>query len=169
VALDHERGVSIAMGTDLSISGAELATSWGRNGRELPLLVEAGLTPLDAIQAATANGLLTLGPQAPCSGQFAEGYDADLITLDGEPLADITILANPSHVAGVWKAGHRVKGRSGPGRYCAVFCRKLDVVGQDPVDAAGLAGAEPGIGDRRYAPPEVGISPNCCIMLSVSG
>ncbi len=62
-ALDHERGVSIAMGTDLSISGAELANSWGRNGRELPLLVEAGLTPLDAIQAATANGPLTLGPQ----------------------------------------------------------------------------------------------------------
>jgi imidazolonepropionase-like amidohydrolase len=109
VALAHERGVSIAMGTDLSISGAELANSWGRNGRELPLLVEAGLTPLDAIQAATANGPLTLGPQAPRSGQLAEGYDADLITLDGDPLADITILANPSHVAGVWKAGHRVK------------------------------------------------------------
>src|SRR5260221_12652203 len=48
VALDHERGVSIAMGTDLSISGAELANSWGTNGRELPLLVEAGLTPLES-------------------------------------------------------------------------------------------------------------------------
>src|SRR5258708_38563706 len=47
VALDHERGVSIAMGTDLSISGAELANSWGTNGRELPLLVEAGLTSLE--------------------------------------------------------------------------------------------------------------------------
>src|SRR5258708_27594894 len=71
-ALDHERGMSIAMGTDLSISGAELANSRGRNGRELPLLVEAGLTPWDAIQAATANRPLTLGPRAPRSGQLAE-------------------------------------------------------------------------------------------------
>ncbi|HEV8278998.1 MAG TPA: amidohydrolase family protein [Streptosporangiaceae bacterium] len=110
VALAHERGVTIAMGTDISISGAELANSWGRNGRELPLLAHAGLTPLEAIQAATANGPLTLGPQAPRSGQLAEDYDADLITLDGDPLADITILADPAHIAGVWKAGRRVKG-----------------------------------------------------------
>jgi imidazolonepropionase-like amidohydrolase len=110
VTLAHEQGVTIAMGTDISISGAELANSWGRNGRELPLLAQAGLTPLEAIQAATANGPLTLGPQAPRSGQLAEGYDADLITLDGDPLADITILADPAHVAGVWKGGRRVKG-----------------------------------------------------------
>jgi imidazolonepropionase-like amidohydrolase len=110
ITLAHEQGVPIAMGTDLAISGAELVASWGRNGRELPLLVEAGLTPLEAIQAATANGPLTLGPQAPRSGQLAEGYDADLIVLDGDPLADITILADPAHVVGVWKAGRRVKG-----------------------------------------------------------
>jgi imidazolonepropionase-like amidohydrolase len=110
VTLAHEQGVTIAMGTDISISGAGLANSWGRNGRELPLLAQAGLTPLEAIQAATANGPLTLGPQAPRSGQLADGYDADLITLDADPLADITILADPAHIAGVWKAGHRVKG-----------------------------------------------------------
>jgi imidazolonepropionase-like amidohydrolase len=110
MALAHEQGVTIAMGTDLAISGAELVASWGRNGRELPLLVEAGLTPLEAIQAATANGPLTLGPQAPRSGQLADGYDADLIILDGDPLADITILADPAHVVGVWKAGRQVKG-----------------------------------------------------------
>jgi imidazolonepropionase-like amidohydrolase len=102
--------VTIAMGTDIAISGSGLANSWGRNGRELPLLAEAGLTPLEAIQAATANGPLTLGPQAPRSGLLAEGYDADLVILDGDPLADIAILADPAHVAGVWKAGRRVKG-----------------------------------------------------------
>jgi imidazolonepropionase-like amidohydrolase len=109
VALAHEQGVTIAMGTDIAMSGAELADSWGRNGRELPLLVDAGLTPLEAIQAATANGPLTLGRQARRSGQLAEGHDADLIILDGDPLADITILADPAHVTGVWKAGRRVK------------------------------------------------------------
>ena len=110
VALAHQRGVTIAMGTDIFVSGAELSNSWGRNGRELPLLVGVGLTPLEAIQAATANGPLTLGPQAPRSGQLAEGYDADIITLDGDPLADITILADPSHILGTWKGGRLVKG-----------------------------------------------------------
>lgn len=110
VALACEQGVTIAMGTDIAVSGAGLANSWGRNGRELSLLTQAGLTPLEAIQAATATGPLTLGPQAPRSGQLADGYDADLITLDGDPLTDITILADPAHVTGVWKGGHRVKG-----------------------------------------------------------
>jgi imidazolonepropionase-like amidohydrolase len=112
VALAHEQGVIIAMGTDIALSGAELIDSWGRNGRELPLLVESGLTPLEAIQAATFNGPLTLGRQAPRNGQLAEGYDADLIIVDGDPLADITILADPAHITGVWKAGRRVKGPS---------------------------------------------------------
>jgi imidazolonepropionase-like amidohydrolase len=110
VALAHQQGVTIAMGTDIALSGAELVDSWGRNGRELPLLVDAGMTPLEAIQAATFNGPLTLGRQAPRSGQLAEGYDADLIIVDGDPLADITMLADPAHVVGVWKAGRRVKG-----------------------------------------------------------
>src|SRR4029450_3578882 len=90
VALAHQHGVTIAMGTDIALSGAELIDSWGRNGRELPLLVESGLTPLGAIQAATFNGPLTLGPQAPRSGQLADGYDAHLTNADGDPLADIT-------------------------------------------------------------------------------
>lgn len=110
VALAHQQGVTIAMGTDIALSGAELIDSWGRNGRELPLLVDAGLSPLEAIQAATFNGPLTLGRQAPRSGQLADGYDADLIVVDADPLADITILADPAHIVGVWKAGRRVKG-----------------------------------------------------------
>ncbi len=109
VAMAHERGVTIAMGTDIAFSGRDLPDSWGRNGRELPLLVEAGMTALEAIEAATANGPLTLGPQAPRSGVLAEGYDADLIALDGDPLADIRILADPNHIIGVWRAGRRVK------------------------------------------------------------
>lgn len=110
VTLAHEAGVTVAMGTDLALSGADLPVSWGRNGHELPLLVECGFTPLAAIGAATANGPLTLGPQAPRSGQLAPGYDADLLTLDADPLADIAVLADPAHVTGVWKAGVRVKG-----------------------------------------------------------
>jgi imidazolonepropionase-like amidohydrolase len=110
LALAHESGVTIAMGTDIVCTGTELPDSWGRNGGELALMVKAGMTPLEAIEAATANGPLTVGPQAPRSGQLAEGYDADVITLDADPVADITVLADPAHVTGVWKAGRRVKG-----------------------------------------------------------
>jgi imidazolonepropionase-like amidohydrolase len=109
VALAHERGVTIAMGTDIAFTGPELPDSWGRNGRELPLLVGAGLTPLQAIEAATANGPRTLGLQGPHSGLLIEGYDADLIALAADPLADINVLAEPDHVVGVWRGGRRVK------------------------------------------------------------
>jgi imidazolonepropionase-like amidohydrolase len=98
------------MGTDIATSGTEAPASWGRHGLELPLLVKAGLTPLEAIRAATAHAPLTLGPQAPLSGQLAEGFDADIIIVDGDPLADIALLADPARVVGVWKAGQRVSG-----------------------------------------------------------
>jgi imidazolonepropionase-like amidohydrolase len=110
VALARESGVTVAMGTDLALSGSDLPVSWGRNGRELPLLVECGFTPLAAIEAATANGPATLGPQAPRSGQLAPGFDADLLALDADPLVDISVLADPTRITGVWKAGVRVKG-----------------------------------------------------------
>jgi imidazolonepropionase-like amidohydrolase len=110
LALAYEAGVTMAAGTDIVMSGTGLAASWGRNGREVALLVEAGFSPLAAIEAATANGPLTLGPQAPRSGVLAEGYDADVITVEGDPVADIGVLAQPERVTGVWKAGQRVKG-----------------------------------------------------------
>jgi imidazolonepropionase-like amidohydrolase len=113
MALAHEAGVTMAMGTDLAVTGRDLPCSWGRNGRELPLLGEVGLAPLDAIEAATANGPATLGPQAPRSGQLLPGYDADVLTLDADPLADLAVLADPSRITGVWRAGRRVKDLSG--------------------------------------------------------
>jgi imidazolonepropionase-like amidohydrolase len=110
VRLAHERGVTIAMGTDIGLTGSDLPNSWGQNGNELPHLVALGLTPLEAIEAATATAPLTLGPQAPRSGRLEAGYDADVITLDADPLADIGVLASPAHVTGVWTAGRQVKG-----------------------------------------------------------
>jgi imidazolonepropionase-like amidohydrolase len=106
----HERGVTIAMGTDIGLTGPDLPNSWGQNGSEPRYLVKLGLTPLEAIEASTATGPLTLGPQAPLSGQLAEGYDADVITLDADPLAGIGVLADPDHVTGVWTRGRAVKG-----------------------------------------------------------
>jgi imidazolonepropionase-like amidohydrolase len=106
----YESGVTIAMGTDIGVSRAGAPTSWGTNGAELVHLVKLGMTPLEAIEAATATGPATLGPQAPLSGQLRPGYDADVITLSGDPLADISVLATPSLITGVWTGGRQVKG-----------------------------------------------------------
>ncbi len=98
--------VSIALGTDIMGSSDAAVTWWGAHGKELPLLVEdGGMTPLQAIEAATANGPLTLGPQAPRSGQLQEGYDSDIITVNENPLKRIAALADPGNMLHVWKAG----------------------------------------------------------------
>ena len=110
VRLAIQRGVTVAMGTDIGLTGMDLPNSWGTNGSELAHLVTLGMTPLQAIEAATATAPLTLGPQAPKSGLLAPGYDADLITVDGDPLADISIMTSPDRVTGVWVGGRQVKG-----------------------------------------------------------
>ena len=110
VARAREAGVTIAMGTDIALTGPDLPDSWGRNGRELVHLVKLGMTPLQAIEAATATGPATLGRQAPRSGLLAAGYDADVITVDADPLADISVLASPDRVTAVWTHGRQVKG-----------------------------------------------------------
>jgi len=83
---------------------------YGQNSLEIKHLIDAGMTTLQAIEAATATGPLTLGPQAPKSGQLKEGYDADVIAFDVNPIDDITVWGNPDRVTHVWKAGELVKG-----------------------------------------------------------
>ena len=106
----YEHGVAIASGTDIAMTGPGLPNAWGQNGSEPGYLVKLGLSPLEAIEAATATGPLTLGPQAPRSGRLATGYDADVITLAADPLADIDVLADPAQVSAVWTRGRPVKG-----------------------------------------------------------
>ena len=73
------------------------------------VITELGETPLEAIEAATANGPDTLGPQAPKSGQLREGYEADVVAFDVNPLDDISIWGDPDRVTHVWKAGELAK------------------------------------------------------------
>jgi imidazolonepropionase-like amidohydrolase len=110
VSLAIEQGVTIAMGTDIAVTGLDLPNSWGSNGVEVVHLAKLGMTALQAIEAATATAPATLGPQAPRSGQLAKGYDADVLSVGADPLADIAVLGRPEHITGVWKAGRRVKG-----------------------------------------------------------
>ena len=98
-------GVPIAMGTDMFIHGP----LYGTNSLEIAHMIELGMDPLTAIESATANGPATLGPQAPLSGQLAEGYDADIIALDFNPLEEPTSWGDPDRITHVWKSGSSVK------------------------------------------------------------
>jgi imidazolonepropionase-like amidohydrolase len=98
-------GVRIAMGTDIFVHGP----LYGTNSLEIAHLVDAGMTPLSAIEAATATGPETLGPQAPLSGQLRDGYDSDVIALDFNPLEDASLWGDPNRVTHVWKSGEAVK------------------------------------------------------------
>lgn len=108
-ALAIKKGVKIALGTDMASSDRNSKLSHGHNANELLYAVEMGMTPLQAIESATANGPETLGKMAPLSGQLKEGYDADIIAVNGNPLDDIEILTNPRNITHVWKGGKLFK------------------------------------------------------------
>jgi imidazolonepropionase-like amidohydrolase len=100
-----KKGVTMATGTDTGVSMPNSIATHGLNGKELFYHVRAGMSPLQAIEAATANGPLTLGPRAPKAGLLKEDYDADFIALDENPLDDIKVLVGGKHVTHVWRQG----------------------------------------------------------------
>lgn len=109
IKLAIRAGVTVACGTDTITSGKDSTLRWGLHGRELVYLVEAGMSPLQAIAAATATGPQTLGAQAPRAGRLEAGWDADLCAVNANPLEDIKVLAVPANVSHVWKSGRLEK------------------------------------------------------------
>jgi imidazolonepropionase-like amidohydrolase len=78
-------GVKIAFGTDAGVS------KHGRNADEFELMVKHGMTPAQAIRAATVNAADLLG-LAREIGSIEAGKEADLIAVEGDPLTDVTVL-----------------------------------------------------------------------------
>ena len=95
----HKAGVKLAAGSDAGVS------PHGKNAYELEMYVKYGLTPAEAIKAATVNGAKLLGMEENL-GTIEPGKIADLIAVDEDPLADIKVLQNVSVVI---KDGHIVK------------------------------------------------------------
>ena len=78
-------GVKVAFGTDTGVS------PHGGNARELKLLVDAGMTPAQAIRSATVSAADLLGQSAGV-GTIEPGKRADIIAVAGDPLRDVTRL-----------------------------------------------------------------------------
>jgi imidazolonepropionase-like amidohydrolase len=96
----HAAGVKMLFGTDAGVY------PHGQNARQFAKMVEWGMTPMEAIQAATRNAAEALGRTADV-GAIAPGRYADLIAVDGDPLQDVRALET---VAVVIKGGEVVKG-----------------------------------------------------------
>jgi len=92
----HKAGVKFAMGSDA------IYTMFGQNTRELGWFVKAGMTPEEALRTATTNAAELLGKSKEL-GAVAPGYYADLVAVEGDPLADINVAID--HVRWVMKAG----------------------------------------------------------------
>jgi len=80
-------GVRIGMGSDA------VFTMWGQNARDLPLYVQCGMTAEQALTAATrVNAALLPSPVDKSLGAVAPGAYADIVALQGDPLADIKVV-----------------------------------------------------------------------------
>jgi imidazolonepropionase-like amidohydrolase len=95
----HKAGVNIAMGTDTSFD-----PDMGRNAYELEVYVSLGMTPMEAIVATTNNAAKAIGLSKQV-GTIEAGKQADIIAVDGDPLADIRVLQHREKIAIVMKGG----------------------------------------------------------------
>ncbi|MFN3313357.1 MAG: amidohydrolase family protein [Hyphomonas sp.] len=87
----HANGVKVAYGTDAGVS------KHGRNADEFELLVRFGMSPLEAIEAATVNAADLLGLSDEI-GTLEAGKSADLIAVRGNPLEDVTVFKTVNFV-----------------------------------------------------------------------
>ena len=98
VRLLHQAGVPIVAGTDQAVPGFSL-------DREIELYVQAGFTPMEAIQAATLVPARAMGMEKD-SGTIEVGKRADVILVDGNPLANISDIRKVNAVFAAGKMYH---------------------------------------------------------------
>src|ERR1700731_740963 len=101
----NEAGVKLLCGDDY---GA-MSLPHGRYADELEFYVkEAGIEPLDVIRWATRNGAELMG-RGHEFGSVKEGYLADLLVVDGDPLRDIGVLQDQARLLAIMKGGTLIK------------------------------------------------------------
>lgn len=103
IEMARKAGVRIALGSDF-LGGDSGSTVFGTQGIEFVSMVEAGLTPMEAIMAGTKNGAVLL-KNSDHVGTLEAGKCADIVLVDGDPLADISILADANRVRVVIQNG----------------------------------------------------------------
>jgi len=104
-----QAGARMVVGSDAVYNG------WGLNMRELDWFVKMGMTPAQALKAATTEPAAMLGMEKSL-GAVAPGFYADIVAVAGDPLADITAVSNRENIRWVMKSGRvAVDKRGGTG------------------------------------------------------
>ena len=98
-------GIKVALGTD---AGTPF-NYHGENAQELERMVALGMTPMEAIVAATSAAAALLG-FSHTLGTIEPGKDADLLVVDGNPLKRVAVLRDREKLHGVMQAGRFVSG-----------------------------------------------------------
>ena len=96
-----KRGIRVVIGGDYGFA----RTPQGENARDIEHFVNhLGYSPIEALVCATRFGaeLMGMGDE---TGQIQEGFLADLLLVDGDPVADVRLLQQPERLVGIWKGG----------------------------------------------------------------
>jgi imidazolonepropionase-like amidohydrolase len=96
-----QAGARMVVGSDAVYNG------WGLNMRELDWFVKMGMTPAQALKAATTEPAALLGMEKSL-GAVAPGFYADIVAVEGDPLTNITAVSRRDNIRWVMKAGRVV-------------------------------------------------------------
>ena len=96
----QKRGIRVVIGGDYGFA----RTPQGENARDIEHFVRHSVTPSDALVCATRHGaeLMGMGNEA---GLVREGFLADLLLVDGDPVADVSVLQHKDRLAAICKGG----------------------------------------------------------------
>jgi imidazolonepropionase-like amidohydrolase len=97
----HKRGIRVLIGGDYGFAW----TPQGTNAKDLEYFVDlVGMSPMEAIMAGTKLGgqIMSMGDEL---GMIREGYLADMLLVDGDPLADVRILQDRKRLLAIMKDG----------------------------------------------------------------
>jgi len=100
-----KRGIRVVIGGDYGFA----RTPQGENARDIAHFVQhLGYSPAEALVCATRHGaeLMGMGDEA---GQVREGFLADLLLVDGDPVADVSILQHKERLVAILKGGEPYK------------------------------------------------------------
>jgi len=101
-----QAGARMVVGSDAVYNG------WGLNMRELDWFVRMGMTPAQALKAATTEPAAMLGMEKSL-GAVAPGFYADIVAVEGDPLANITAVSKRENVRWVMRSGRVVADKTG--------------------------------------------------------
>jgi imidazolonepropionase-like amidohydrolase len=115
----HMESVRLALATDIPMAvGSDSGHRFNPQSGialELELMARAGFTPMQAVKAATSVAADAIGVGGR-TGRIAPGLLADLLVVDGDPLADVAVLQDRGRIQRVYKGGRLVAGSLAPRR-----------------------------------------------------